>query len=184
MAGVVVSCLCLRCLAVQAVYIELLDMLEDNHHRLLLALFLHLFRSTLPLVFINWNVVVFPQNATCFRKIHLFMFHDKSDGITTFATDETMADVLRRTDVERWVAVLMKRTFTFPVDTTFFQGNVFPHNLKYREVVELFNRLIFNHSYSYLVLQKYLPTVNYQKTSAGYFIHLPPPTQLLSIPSF
>ena len=111
--------LCLRRVAVQTVNIELLDVFEDNQHSLLLMLLFNVLRCHFPFVFLDYDIVVLSQNAAGFRKVHMFMFHDEGNGITAFATDEAMADVLGRTHIERGVLVRVERTLTFPVDAAF-----------------------------------------------------------------
>ena len=130
--GITESCFSLRRVTVQAFYIELLDVLVDDLHRLFLLMFLDVLWCQFPLVLFNLDVVSLTEDSASLRKVHVFLFHNKRDRITTFATYETVADVLSWTNRKRWVLVVVERTAAFPVGTFLLQRNILSNHIDYR----------------------------------------------------
>ena len=58
---------------------------------------------------------------------HVFVFHDKGDGITAFATAETFEEPFSWRDNERWSLFIVKRTACHIVRATLFQCNKITH---------------------------------------------------------
>ena len=61
--------------------------------------------------------------------IHLLVFHDKPDGVSTLSAPETMAGAAGRRNDERGRLLVMKRTKTFVVGATLAKCHKLAHHI-------------------------------------------------------
>ena len=79
--------------------------------------------------FLYLNIVPCSNPFQCLHIAILFMLHHKADGIATFATAETLINLLARRYAERRRFFIVKRAVTNVIGTSFFQFHKFANNL-------------------------------------------------------
>ena len=103
--------------------------LIDDEHRLTLTLSL-LFLGT-QFTFLDLDVIFLRQPAKGIGISHLLQLHEEVDGIATLATSEAMADATSRRDGERRMGVVVERTQTDIVDSSFLECHKLRYHLLY-----------------------------------------------------
>ena len=103
--------------------------LIDDEHRLTLTLSL-LFLGT-QFTFLDLDVIFLRQPAKGIGIGHLLQFHEEVDGIATLATSEAMADATSRRDGERRMGVVVERTQTDIVESSFLECHKLRYHLLY-----------------------------------------------------
>lgn len=71
--------------------------------------------------FFQFNIILIGQPAQGFGIRILFMFHQKSDGITAFSTTEAFVNLFRRRYSKRRCFFVVKRANTEVIGSSFFE---------------------------------------------------------------
>ena len=107
----------------------LLDVLISGQHGFALLVLFLLFRRAFAGIFLYGDVVLIRKNTNGFREVNVLFLLHKGDGITAFATAETVPHIARDVDVERRRFFVMERTATFEAAASWLQGDIIRDNV-------------------------------------------------------